>query len=546
MEPIISKLQEGVKYPRFERDATKTINDLVEHITKERGIYSSSIEPNPNEHSIWFNTSNNTIMIYNNGAWRNFSGDSSGKTKIIVNPKKEEDSSNNQVIYTINDNAFYIIADDYRNTINIKNPDNYDFWLYIEKMPYTIIFSDSTVITNLSDIYTKYGEDLDYSIMLAHKIGNVVEFTVIFKADVYKYKYFTTKSKVTIVYVDTNGKLVKVEKNTEGGADSLLKYVNVYATNPSAEVPYDKSIVVNESTVQLLYPPYHFPLDFYQLFPPNQIPKLIKDMPKCVVINGLSSENYKNPFSIHNSDIKYILEQNYMTADINIKKQYPIYPTTIVLNADVEFEDPYDESAIIRLPIRRVNHNLIIKKPSIFAGIKCDQDIDYTEENSFKNLIIEDFGVSNTAMLIYNSDFGTFGVKNVYLMGGKPEKIVDNIYREEIKVYDSLIYGSNYSGKIFTFECDGSGIRYVVIACKLNKDNFTIYGNTLEDNDIIFTLQENIDILESHGVHPHDGFKIITVNTVKDNDGFIVSESYGLTEYGINDFTRFEVPLVSY
>ena len=29
MEPVVNKLQEGVKYPRFERDATKTINDLV-------------------------------------------------------------------------------------------------------------------------------------------------------------------------------------------------------------------------------------------------------------------------------------------------------------------------------------------------------------------------------------------------------------------------------------------------------------------------------------------------------------------------------------
>ena len=66
MEPIISKLQEGVKYPRFERDATTIINDLVEHITKERGVYSSSIEPNPNEHKVWFNTNNNTLNIYEN------------------------------------------------------------------------------------------------------------------------------------------------------------------------------------------------------------------------------------------------------------------------------------------------------------------------------------------------------------------------------------------------------------------------------------------------------------------------------------------------
>ena len=69
MEPIISKLQEGVKYPRFERDATTIINDLVEHITKERGVYSSSIEPNPNEHNVWFNTNNNTLYIYDGYTW---------------------------------------------------------------------------------------------------------------------------------------------------------------------------------------------------------------------------------------------------------------------------------------------------------------------------------------------------------------------------------------------------------------------------------------------------------------------------------------------
>ena len=78
MEPIISKLQEGVKYPRFERDATTIINDLVEHITKERGVYSSSIEPNPNEHKVWFNTNNNTLNIYENGRWNTISGQGGG------------------------------------------------------------------------------------------------------------------------------------------------------------------------------------------------------------------------------------------------------------------------------------------------------------------------------------------------------------------------------------------------------------------------------------------------------------------------------------
>jgi hypothetical protein len=77
MEPILSKLQEGVKYPRFERDVTKTINDLVDHITKERGIYSSSIEPNPNEHKIWFNTNDNKLYIHIDGEWNITSGDRS-------------------------------------------------------------------------------------------------------------------------------------------------------------------------------------------------------------------------------------------------------------------------------------------------------------------------------------------------------------------------------------------------------------------------------------------------------------------------------------
>ena len=80
MEPIISKLQEGVKYPRFERDATTIINDLVEHITKERGVYSSSIEPNPSEHKVWFNTNNNTLNIYENGKWNTISGQGGGSS----------------------------------------------------------------------------------------------------------------------------------------------------------------------------------------------------------------------------------------------------------------------------------------------------------------------------------------------------------------------------------------------------------------------------------------------------------------------------------
>lgn len=89
METVLNKLQEGVKYPRFERDATRIINDLVTHITKERGVYSSSIEPNPNEHKIWFNTNTNTLNIYENGRWNSISGGGSGggNTEYLSNIK---------------------------------------------------------------------------------------------------------------------------------------------------------------------------------------------------------------------------------------------------------------------------------------------------------------------------------------------------------------------------------------------------------------------------------------------------------------------------
>lgn len=97
MEPIISKLQEGVKYPRFERDATTIINDLVEHITKERGVYSSSIEPNPNEHKVWFNTNNNTLNIYENSRWNTISGQGGGGSSsgAIINSATINDSTIN-------------------------------------------------------------------------------------------------------------------------------------------------------------------------------------------------------------------------------------------------------------------------------------------------------------------------------------------------------------------------------------------------------------------------------------------------------------------
>lgn len=134
MEPILSKLQEGVKYPRFERDATKTINDLVEHITKERGVYSSSIEPNPNEHNIWFNTNDNTLYIYNKGVW-----------KTINN--KDTDIFNEPIVFYCSNGRLYYSAD---TTNNSGYPINISGFYNKERLKYIIEEDAGESIENMN------------------------------------------------------------------------------------------------------------------------------------------------------------------------------------------------------------------------------------------------------------------------------------------------------------------------------------------------------------------------------------------------------------
>ena len=81
--PIIPKLETQQKYPLFYAEATKTINELIEHITKERGVYSSNIEPDPKEHNIWFNTNDNKLYrwVEEEQSWKTISG--GGGSEIV-------------------------------------------------------------------------------------------------------------------------------------------------------------------------------------------------------------------------------------------------------------------------------------------------------------------------------------------------------------------------------------------------------------------------------------------------------------------------------
>ena len=92
--PIIPKLETQQKYPLFYAEATKTINDIIEHITKERGIYTSNIEPDPKEHNIWFNTNDNKIYrwVEEEQSWKTISGN--GGSEIVYVTEVESDFYN--------------------------------------------------------------------------------------------------------------------------------------------------------------------------------------------------------------------------------------------------------------------------------------------------------------------------------------------------------------------------------------------------------------------------------------------------------------------
>lgn len=168
MEPIISKLQEGVKYPRFERDATKTINDLVDHITKERGIYSSSIEPNPNEHSIWFNTNDNKIYKYTDEEWK----DINANRDFIVNfnhadilPYPYININYNSIILNpIDEINNYIIITSTKNIVSTINKilSNIDFILINEE--YNNDANSGIFVIHIYNNYVYYYKIHDYMV----------------------------------------------------------------------------------------------------------------------------------------------------------------------------------------------------------------------------------------------------------------------------------------------------------------------------------------------------------------------------------------------
>lgn len=180
--PIIPKLETQQKYPLFYAEATKTINDIIEHITKERGVYSSNIEPDPKEHNIWFNTNDNKIYswIEEEQSWKIISGGNSeivyvtepesdfynGKTYIFDGNKYDSDISRISPIEPITNFEAILINCDFINSDN----NNYDIDLnfkYIsgdtntyEGIYYVKYIDGYCIVTKLTNNTFIYGKDI--------------------------------------------------------------------------------------------------------------------------------------------------------------------------------------------------------------------------------------------------------------------------------------------------------------------------------------------------------------------------------------------------
>ena len=506
MEPVVNKLQEGVKYPRFERDATKIINDLVEHITKERGVYSSSIEPNPNEHNIWFNTDTNTLMIYNNHAWRDFSSFSSSSGWSVENALIYANNDDNYSIGNIKDKTFYILDLSINTVHYVEIPnlsDNIEFYIFISSMPERLYFPNSNIITNYDTIVRHTtGNDIVGMSVLARKIGITVEFSIIndkTDASNKNYVYNTRAESALLPFIGKDNNMHYITKHAIINENNLNQIEALLPSNVEHNGYINGTFRIN-GDIQIVYTPFYLPID-------DILPKL------AIVV-------FKY-FEFINSPIELLTirsSNNYNRTD-NLTFTLPniaIFDKSVPDNEYEEFSTYYppfvdgDYSAIV------IKDNWII---NAFKGLDKD-DI-----QSF-DIIIDDFLVNREYILFDKSDNEARYISNVIINNHSNENDIENVLytlSSNIVKYQPNPYStSDISGAydeictiIFTTTCKTNMIfipstrsdtyyystsLHIILPYKVT-NNFSIkLDNYLSEcgNIEIITIQDNYDIINNY------------------------------------------------
>lgn len=551
MEPIISKLQEGVKYPRFERDATTIINDLVEHITKERGVYSSSIEPNPNEHNVWFNTSTNTLMIYNNPMWREFSSPSGWS---VENAQIHSINESSLKITNIKDKTFYIldVNIDKINHIEITGlSDNMEFYIFISSMPERLYFPYSNIITNYDTIVRHTaGNNIVGMSVLAHKVGITMEFSIIndkTDASNKNYVYNTKAESALLPFIGKDNNMHYITKDAIVNENNLNQIEVTLPSNVEHNGYINGTFLVNGGGNQIVYSPFKLPID-------DILPRINTavfknannfDMCKVVSIHANIDANQNNlSFTIPRYSIFDKFSNNLKTE---CDTYYPLH-----INGD-------NGAAII------IKDNWYIRA---ITGLNEDGKTGI-------DIVIDDFTVNKS-----NSILGGNGcISNVIINNTKVENMYNflnklslfNIYKPN---KNSILYGSNRDRActiIFTTTCKISSIcipqnrsdydnpLFIILPNKIEKLVIATYGEIAEcGNTVIVTIPDNYDIINNYshknitGGKPISELDNIHINTTLNVKSYydkkgLSSEYY---DYTYNDekiyayFNRIDTPLI--
>lgn len=552
MEPIISKLQEGVKYPRFERDATTIINDLVEHITKERGVYSSSIEPNPNEHNVWFNTSTNTLMIYNNPMWRDFSGSSSGWS--VENALTYVDNKGNLRIGNIKDKTFYIldVNIDKINYIEITNlSDNIEFYIFISSMPERLYFPNSNIITNYDTIVRHTtGNNIVGMSVLAHKVGITVEFSIIndkTDASNKNYVYNTKAESALLPFIGKDNNMHYITKDAIVNENNLNQIEVTLPSNVEHNGYINGTFLVNGNT-QIVYSPFKLPID-------DILPRIY-----TVVFKNVDNSDIYKAVSIHSNTNP---NQNNLSFTIPRYTIFDKFSNNLKKACDTYYPLHINEDNGAAIIIR---DNWYIRP---FTGLNEDGKMGI-------DIIIDDFTVNKS-----NSILGGDGCISNIIINNKGENIYNflnglsssDIYykpNKNSKYYISsisdractIIFTTNYKSNMICIpqnRSDYDNPLFIILPNKIEKLIIATYGNILEcGNTVIVTIPDNYDIINNYSnnsitegkpISELDNIHINTTLNVKsyyDKKG-LASEYYYYTHDGKEItayFNRTDTPLI--
>lgn len=454
--PIIPKLETQQKYPLFYAEATKTINDIIEHITKERGVYSSNIEPDPKEHSIWLNTNDNKIYVSNGNYYYQLKDDVKIEDIIVTD-------ANHQSGDTID---VYLKSNTVYNITNFKY-DLYDITIKFYKDnpndegPYYIYCGNFDSIKFIGFNFKSTGTDYFVFPSFTTIIGDIIT-----QIPIYENKegiQITSNLNISDISVtdSTNSQYTISLLKTMN--DNISKYTYIYIINnyegymSFTEVPLDITVDGN------VYDNFLTLNEYFSKFT-NESPNFFRN---------LYLENNNGIELIGNINNLFLLKNNNLLIDsdidtTNIKNTYVIGDNQTI--SGFRYGNLFIDDDVKNINIERHNNN-----GNIYGFLYIGDNI--------TNIDFIDYDVDIADCIIYGDN-----IKNITMFDGCSNYIIlsDNI--NSINIINDI---------------DGSYIQcttdnYDNVINHLRKNNIEINKTVFVNKIRTFYKDENIKSIEFH------------------------------------------------